>query len=124
MTDDTRPSIDAPSTATTRRSWLKALVASGVFSASGAVTASAERTDIKQIGAGSIAHVQPDDSGAAPRDIYATDDLSAPYPSSDWWTTLLWRPLSEYKCPACGTQPIKWAALLEAIWSLSSGDEI
>lgn len=95
MTDDTRPSIDAPRTATTRRSWLKGLVASGVLSATGAVTAGAASTDIEQIGAGSIARIKPDDGTAAPREIFATDDLSAPYPSNDWWTTLLWRPLSE-----------------------------
>lgn len=95
MTDNTQSLIDAPSSDMTRRSWLKGLVASGVLSASGSVTAGAATTDIEQIGAGSIARIQPADGGAAPREIYATDDLSAPYPSNDWWTTLLWRPLSE-----------------------------
>ena len=95
MTDDTRPSIDVPSSDMTRRSWLKGLIASGVLAGGGSVTAGAAATDIEQVGAGSIARVQPSAAGAPPRTIYATDDLSAPYPSNDWWTTLLWRPLSE-----------------------------
>ncbi|SFR47474.1 glycosyl hydrolase [Halogeometricum limi] len=92
--DDTHTSTDR--TGLTRRTYLRALVAGGVLTGSGALTASAaEDAAIEQIGAGSIAHVKPEAAGAPPRTVYATDDLDAPYPSNDWWTTLLWRPLSE-----------------------------
>ena len=95
MTDETRPLIDAQTADVTRRSWLKGLIASGVLAGGGSATAGAAAADIERIGAGSIARVQPEDGAAPPREIYATEELSAPYPSNDWWTTLLWRPRSD-----------------------------
>ena len=94
MNDDTHTATDG--TDLTRRTYLQGLVASGVLAAGGSLTASAaESADIEQLGAGSIAHVKPESAGAPPRMVYATDELDAPYPSNDWWTTLLWRELSE-----------------------------
>ncbi|SDM13799.1 Endoglucanase Acf2 [Halogranum gelatinilyticum] len=94
MNDDTPTATDR--SRLTRRTYLQGLVASGVLAAGGSLTASAaESADIEQLGAGSIAHVKPESAGAPPRTVYATEDLDAPYPSNDWWTTLLWRELSE-----------------------------
>src|SRR6056297_3157836 len=95
MEDNSHTPIDASSSNITRRTWLKGLLASGVLTTTGSFSASAANADIEQVGAGSITHVKPDAAGVPPRTIYAVDELSSPYPTNDWWTTLLWRPLSE-----------------------------
>ena len=95
MKDDSHAPIDGSSTNVQRRTWLKGLLAGGTLAAAGSFGASAADVDIEQVGAGSIARVKPEEAGAPPRTVYAVDELSSPYPSNDWWTTLLWRPLSE-----------------------------
>lgn len=96
MDDNSHTSTDGQRTGTTRRTWLKGLLASGVLATGGSFAGSAaDAAALEQVGAGSIATVKPEAAGAPPRTIYAADGLSGPYPSNDWWTTLLWRPLSE-----------------------------
>jgi len=95
MTDSARTPADASTPKTTRRTWLRGLIASGVLTATGSLNASAADADIERVGAGSIANVQPKEGNAPPQTIYAVDELSSPYPTNDWWTTLLWRRRSE-----------------------------
>ncbi|EMA59736.1 glycoside hydrolase family 81 [Halorubrum lipolyticum DSM 21995] len=95
MEDNAHTPIDGSNSNVTRRTWLGGLLAGGVLTATGSFNASAADADIEAVGAGSIAHRRPDAAGAPPRTVYAVDDLSAPYPTNDWWTTLLWRPRSE-----------------------------
>src|SRR6056297_2660489 len=95
MTDNVRTPADASTPKTTRRTWLRGLIASGVLTATGSLNASAADADIERVGAGSIANVQPKEGNAPPQTIYAVDELSSAYPTNDWWTTLLWRRRSE-----------------------------
>ncbi|EMA58654.1 glycosyl hydrolase [Halorubrum kocurii] len=95
MEDDSYTPIDGSRSNVRRRTWLKGLLAGGVITATGSFNASAADADIERVGAGSIARVTPGEASVPPRTIYAVDELSSPYPTNDWWTTLLWRPLSE-----------------------------
>ncbi|KTG11350.1 hypothetical protein AUR64_03580 [Haloprofundus marisrubri] len=44
---------------------------------------------IVDVGAGSYTTTLPSGEGTPPEQVYATDDLSAPYPTNDWWSSVL-----------------------------------
>jgi endoglucanase Acf2 len=107
MTDDT-PRTDSHRTLGRRR-WLTGLGVlgtAGLAGCSGQARATTDRetqrlsddaaTDAVEtaasvvgVGAGSYTTALPSGEGSPPDQVYATGDLAAPYPTNDWWTSVL-----------------------------------
>jgi endoglucanase Acf2 len=62
-------------------------------------TSSTAAESIQPIGRGSYAIELPAGAKAPPATIYKTDRVSGPLPTNDWWSSLLWMPLSERQYP-------------------------
>ena len=53
-------------------------------------------TDVVDVGAGSYTTTPPSGEETPPGTVSATDDLSAPYPTNDWWSSVLF---DQYSAP-------------------------
>ena len=83
---------DDRGTALERRDYLKAIGAATGASALGfgGSGSAAAAPSVVQVGNGGYADGVPSSVEAAPASPdYATDNLSAPYPTNDWWSRLL-----------------------------------
>lgn len=54
---------------------------------------------VERVGAGSYARVAPAGARRPPETVYATDTLRPPFPTNQWWSSVLWMPLSEAQYP-------------------------
>jgi len=60
---------------------------------------SAASADVVQVGAGSYRTTRPGPCKALPEKIYKTADLDDHVPSGQWWSSLVWEPLSSWMFP-------------------------
>ncbi|MGB9688472.1 glycosyl hydrolase [Thermogutta sp.] len=54
---------------------------------------------IGRVGTGSYARVAPTGARRPPETIYAVDTLCPPFPTNQWWSSVLWTPLSDAHYP-------------------------
>jgi|GEM_PF-246231 len=82
--DSTDDSIDL-----SRRDFTKALGAASIASVGAGASSTAAAAPTTQVGSGGYTTTIPSRPTAPPDPAYATENVTAPYPTNDWWSRLL-----------------------------------